>query len=271
MYIKDLLIYNKKTYQLIPLNRKRAPTIMKQKIGELIYTIVYAFFIAIGHRWMKWIIPRIESYFGFRFSFSQFGEDMIIDSLTRDIKHGVYVDIGCNRPVFFNNTYRLYLKGWTGLNIDGNQTLISRYSRVRPLDTSVCEIVSSNTEETTFFISESGLQSSLHKDYIGNEKILKEIIQKPKTLSHILDSNGFQDTQIDVLCIDVEGHDLSVLKSLNFNKYRPGIICIEDFDFEIHNLEKSKIASYLKKEAYIFASYCKPSVIFVDSDKNTRF
>ena len=39
------------------------------------------------------------------FYFSQTGEDTVLKFLLRDRKDGVYVDIGCNTPIYFSNTF----------------------------------------------------------------------------------------------------------------------------------------------------------------------
>ena len=44
--------------------------------------------------------------------------DLIIDRLFSKIEKGVYLDVGCNHPIKFNNTYLLHKKGWSGINID---------------------------------------------------------------------------------------------------------------------------------------------------------
>jgi hypothetical protein len=220
----------------------------------------------IGHRWLKWLLPRLELYGGFRISFSQFGEDLLIASLVRDIQYGTYVDVGCNSPVRFNNTYRLYLQGWSGLNIDGNSALIAKYARIRPRDISICEVISSDKTQTPFFISESGLQSSLSQKFLGTEKIDRTEIMTPKALSDVLDEYKFTNKKIDLLCIDIEGYDLDAIKSLNFSKHRPYIICIEDFEFQITDKKKSQISDYLTKLKYIFVGHCHPSILFIDGD-----
>ena len=52
-------------------------------------------------------------------SYSLSSVDLIIDYLFKNIKKGVYIDVGCNHPIKFNNTYLLYKRGWSGINIDG--------------------------------------------------------------------------------------------------------------------------------------------------------
>ena len=51
-------------------------------------------------------------------SFSQKGEDIMIDKILGNKKMGCYIDIGANDPHRFNNTKRFYNRGWTGVNIE---------------------------------------------------------------------------------------------------------------------------------------------------------
>ena len=51
-------------------------------------------------------------------SYSISGVDLIIDRIFKKKKTGVYIDIGCNHPIKYNNTYLLYKRGWNGINID---------------------------------------------------------------------------------------------------------------------------------------------------------
>lgn len=91
---------------------------------------------------------------------------------------------------------------------------------------------------------------------------------KADTLDNILKSSKFKNKEIDFLNIDVEGSELNVLKSLNFKKYNPKLICIE-----IHNLKemynnnnkyllKNPIYKFLKKLKYTLVWKNKFSYIF---------
>ena len=51
-------------------------------------------------------------------SYSISNVDLIIDRLFSKIKKGVYIDVGCNHPIKYNNTYLLHKRGWSGINID---------------------------------------------------------------------------------------------------------------------------------------------------------
>ena len=51
-------------------------------------------------------------------SYSNWGLDSLADDFFKKKECGVYIDIGCHQPFLNNNTYRLYKRGWTGINID---------------------------------------------------------------------------------------------------------------------------------------------------------
>jgi hypothetical protein len=50
-------------------------------------------------------------------SYSQEGEDMILQRMFGEKKHGFYVDVGAHHPRRFSNTYSFYRRGWSGINI----------------------------------------------------------------------------------------------------------------------------------------------------------
>ena len=53
----------------------------------------------------------INSHFT-KISFAQFGEDMRINKIFKNISNGNYVDLGSFHPIHFSNTFLLYLRGW---------------------------------------------------------------------------------------------------------------------------------------------------------------
>ena len=60
-------------------------------------------------------------------SYSQTGEDRIIDYLLDHKWDTYYVDIGCHKPTALSNTFRLYRRGGRGLAVDGNPVLVKEY------------------------------------------------------------------------------------------------------------------------------------------------
>tara|TARA_A100000164_G_scaffold221374_1_gene196401 strand:+ start:528 stop:947 length:420 start_codon:yes stop_codon:yes gene_type:complete len=84
----------------------------------------------------------------------------------------------------------------------------------------------------------------------------QEKIVESNTLNSILKGSRFKNKRIDFLNIDVEGNELNVLKSLNFKKYKPKLICIEIHNHEdMYNqktnyLKRNSIYKFLKTKKY---------------------
>ena len=67
--------------------------------------------------------------------------DLVIDRMFAKISKGIYIDIGCNHPIKFNNTYLLHKRGWSGINIDLDSKSIKDFKKFRPKDYNIKKIV----------------------------------------------------------------------------------------------------------------------------------
>jgi len=190
---------------------------------------------------------------------SQFGEEKFILSFFDKGYKGKFLDIGCFHPTRHNNTYKMYKSGWRGINIDLNPLTIDLFNFARAKDININAAISDKEEiKTLYFVDELNTQNTLeanHLSFLKNHHNLKEeeISQqeiKTKRLDRILDDYNFND--IDFMNIDVEGHELHVLNSIDFLKYRVNFICIEMID---HNdqakLINEKLNEILLKNDYI--------------------
>ena len=74
--------------------------------------------------------------------YSQFGEDIAIGNFLNIKNKGFYVDVGCYHPIKYNNTYKLYKKGWEGINIDLDAIKIEAFNFIRPRDHNITAVVS---------------------------------------------------------------------------------------------------------------------------------
>ena len=178
------------------------------------------------------------------------GEDLIISDLTKNIKNGFYVDAGCYHPLHLSNTYLLYKRSWTGINIDISEFSIKLFNYLRPNDVNVNSAVSNTEKEISFYYQKKLSQLSTIKKAISNERMqgnIKEKKIKSLKLNSILNQSKFKNRQIDFLNIDVEGADFEVLKSLDFTIYEPKIICIEIME---KNIFESEIYNFLKDLNY---------------------
>ena len=202
-----------------------------------------------------------------RFYYSQFGEDIILSEiLKKEISNGFYVDVGCYHPKKFSNTYMLYKKGWSGINIDLEEDKISLFNMVRPRDLNVLSPILDKEEEVTLYrYSKYGLGSTIDKKIASEtiDNIYDKTIVKTRTLNEVINESPYKDTQIDVLSIDVEGVDFKVLKSLDIKKYSPKVIIIEDHHKKIEDILETDTFKFLVQNNYILRSWSFYSLIFV--------
>ena len=114
-------------------------------------------------------------------SYSISNVDLVIDRLFRDIEKGVYIDVGCNHPIKYNNTYLLYKRGWTGINIDLDETLIKELNIIRKKDHNVQKMVGSldGEEKEIYYYHERSAINTLSKE-LAEKRTTKprEIIKK---------------------------------------------------------------------------------------------
>jgi len=200
-------------------------------------------------------------------SYSMEGEDLFISQYTKNIKNGFYVDAGCYHPLHLNNTYLLHKKNWNGINIDLSEFSISLFNYLRPNDVNINSAVSNKEGDITFYYQKKLSQITTTKKSISQERMqgfIKEKKIKALSLNSILDNSKFKNRKIDFLNIDVEGADLEALQSLNFNTYKPKLICVEIIEKDLDN---SKILLFLKNLKYkkIWSSGSRLSHIFLEN------
>ena len=159
---------------------------------------------------------------------SQFAEDVSINRLFPKKYKGFFVDVGSFHPQKCNNTWKLYKKGWRGVNIDIDSIKIEGFDLVRPGDTNVHCAVSNKEGEITYWANGFySLTTSLDDDFVARKKGYIQKNTRCAKLTDILDNSMFKDKSIDFLSVDAEGHDLEVLKSLDFDRYDPSLIAVE--------------------------------------------
>ena len=176
------------------------------------------------------ILKKIFLYYNvyirnFKFSFnnSQFGEDKKILKLFKNKRQGTYLDLGCFHPIRQNNTYLFHKMGWKGINIDLNPLTIELFNYFRPKDININSAISDSEEKKEmYFIDELNTQNTLERNHleflkkhhsVKDEEISIMQIETIK-LDRILEQYNFK--KIDFMNIDIEGHEINVLKSLRF-------------------------------------------------------
>ena len=196
--------------------------------------------------------------------YSQFGEDKILKELILDnFNNGFYVDVGCFHPKKHSNTYLLYKRGWSGINIDMEQDKINLFNIARPQDFNYFGAISDISKKATVYRNQKyGVSSSIKSDHINKKDIIDQSSIQTTTLNNVLANSPFEGKKIDLLNIDTEGSDFEVLQSLDFKIYDPTIIIIETHANNIDEILKSNIYTFLINKDYKLKSWCLHSLIF---------
>jgi hypothetical protein len=93
-------------------------------------------------------------------SFSQEGEDLILNRFLNNQIKGFYVDIGAHHPVRFSNTNLFYKRDWRGVNIDAMPGSMKLFSLFRRHDTNIeCGVAAKSSFLTYYRFNESALNT----------------------------------------------------------------------------------------------------------------
>lgn len=200
-------------------------------------------------------------------SFSQEGEDMILRRIFERQEVGFYIDVGAHHPRRFSNTYIFYKLGWRGINIEPMPGSIKLFNRVRSKDINLEYAVSETEGELTCYIFKNPAFNTFSKELadqnIRNGRLLlreEKIMVYP--LSKILDQYMKTGQKIDFMSIDVEGWELPVLRSNDWDKYKATILLVESLNFDLSDLHSSELYRYLASLNYGIIAKTKNTVFF---------
>lgn len=202
---------------------------------------------------------RRKIYKRYNISFSKSGEDMQLKQLLKINRKGVYVDIGCWDPVRASNSYYFYLRGWKGICIDPNPKMQELFAKKRKSDIFINNAVGIGNKILTYYMLEDKLSSMNTLDYsfIQQHNLENKIVEKKDvetvSLQNILKKHIKAGEIIDFLDVDVEGFDLEVLQSNDWEKFRPRIILVES-DKCLKDDLQSEITKYLEQKEYKIVS-----------------
>lgn len=213
----------------------------------------------------------------FRRSYAQVGEDLIIDYACKElgIQKPSYLDIGTYDPTYSNNTYFFYLAGGHGVCIEPNPDMFRLIKKKRSKDISlnvgVSPVANTNAD---YYVMTSKFLNTFSKEEadeaVANKKLktrqkIEKVLRVPLvTINSIMET--YFPTGVDILSIDTEGYDEEILRSLDFKKYHPRIICVETLRYDMNSVpQKSQdINAYLIAQGYSFYADTRVNSIFVE-------
>ena len=209
------------------------------------------------------VLKRIKSV-----SFAFYAEDLILSHM-RPRSRGFYVDVGAFHPQTLSNTYKLYLKGWSGLTIEPNPDAAATFRTTRPRDTHLTIGIAAEASELTYYKFSDGAQNTFDASRAAELDTAKVAEQQVSCvpLNDVFE-RYCREAPVDLLSVDCESRDVEVLHSLDWRAHRPTVLIVEDFEqFEAGaspTSTGSQIRSFMLDQDYALASQAIFSCFYVD-------
>lgn len=197
---------------------------------------------------------------------------MVISSFNWSLKGpGFYVDVGAHHPFRFNNTYLLYRNGWSGINIDAMPGSMTLFDRKRPRDTNLevaisdrLQVLNYHTYKETALNTFDEAKVEEYKATIPQCPVQSVRPIRTRRLDEVLDEAVSPGQPVHLLTIDVEGLDLCVLRSNDWDRWRPQLVVAEDDDLrDLDALTQSDLVTEMGEWGYRFYAKLLDSIFFV--------
>lgn len=183
---------------------------------------------------------------------SQEGEDMLLRRLLKRLyaKPGFYVDVGAFHPTRFSTTLHFYLRGWRGINIEPNPAMLDLFEDLRPEDTNLNLAVSGSSKTLSYYCFREPAFNTCSESRAMDvpSPPLRTVQVTCKPLRDILAEHlsDQANEQFRFMNIDVEGLELDVLVSGDWEKYRPSLVLVEALDEDA----RMKVSGFLSEREY---------------------
>jgi FkbM family methyltransferase len=208
-------------------------------------------------------------------SYAQQGEDLIVEKMFEflGIARPTYLDIGAFEPIRLSNTYLFYRKGCRGVLVEPNPFRRNALVAERPGDVVLSVGVGAGEpgEADFFMIGNSDgsdidtfqrAQADGYTRQIGEKASIKKTIKVPLVSVNEIIAKYFRGAP-DFISVDTEGMDLQILRSLDFNRFRPAVVCAETLIFGTKKVE-TRLLDLMAERGYVVRGGTHVNTIFLD-------
>jgi FkbM family methyltransferase len=212
-----------------------------------------------------------------KITYSQCGEDIIIDFIFQMLKinNPTYIDVGAHHPYYLSNTAFFYDRGSKGISIEPDPTLYDYIKKERPNE--ICLNVGvgeENSGDLDFYIMNVPTLNTFSKEEAERyatykNKYIEKVVKIPILSINSIIEKHFNNISPNFISIDVEGMDLLVVKSIDFEKYKPEVLSIETVSYTENNSEVklTDIIEYVESKGYFLYADTYINSIFVNYEK----
>lgn len=183
-----------------------------------------------------------------------------------------YIDIGVNNPTLYDNTFLFYELGGRGILVEPNPAMCKLAEEKRPRDTVICAGVSfdEKIKSAPFYLFESSYEgwSGFDEKRVEMAKkvgvnLATKFNQKLIPINKIFEQY-FPDEPPIIVSIDVEGFEEDILNTIDFNKHRPVIYCLESDQTNFEAYAEHPIVNIMAKNGYLYMANTSINMIFLE-------
>ena len=200
-------------------------------------------------RFLKNFIDSFKNKKGIK---SQLYQDVFASFVVGNKFDKTFLEFGATDGIEFSNSYMLENRlGWKGVLSEPSPQWHDSLKNNRKNTKIITQCIWSKSKETLdFFMSDAGVYSTIN-DFVDNDKNSmpantklrkktgKIISVKTISLNDVV-KEYFNNISPSYISVDTEGSEYEILKSFNFNSFRPKIITVEhnytDIEIKVDNL-----------------------------------
>lgn len=210
-------------------------------------------------------------------SYAQEGEDIVLlklfSRLNRGpvLRSGFFVDVGAHHPVRYSNTCLYYKRyQWTGVNIDPNPGFKTFFDQRRPADVNLEMGIGPVKGAMEFHLFDDPALNTFDAEYAElvkswkTRQYLGSKLIEVDTLASVLDRHAGERV-INLLSVDAEGYDLTVLQSNDWCRYRPQVVLTEALDSDLEELMRSAAHLFMRDQGYSLQAKTISTGIYLDN------
>lgn len=203
-------------------------------------------------------------------TWSQEGEDMIVRRLLKG-RDGFYVDIGAHHPWRYSNTHYLFRRGWQGINVDALPEAIELFEKARPGDCNRNVGIAGQAGRMRYYRFQDPAYNTFDEVLareveatVAGARIVDSVEIETMSLTQLLQAELPAGRQIGLMNVDVEGLDLAVLQSNDWERFRPSVLLVEIQWKSVEATLDTELYQYLAARDYLLYAKCVNTAVFLD-------
>jgi FkbM family methyltransferase len=195
--------------------------------------------------------------------YSQLGEDKLLnEKYFKNKRDGFFIELGAMDGITYSNTLFFEQQfGWTGVLIEPQKSMYDLLINNRPNCYNFNYAISEVEGDTLFRGSHAlgGIDSTMTEQHKTSWNLTETYFVKSKPMKDILKDLSIKE--IDLFSVDVEGGELEVLKTFDWDIY-VNIILVEMHGIDLE--KDNEIRNFLKEKDFQFSENVPCSEIWVN-------